>query len=89
MSKDNYINIFDVGASKIRFTVFDKNLNNIFSNNISISHDKEYIDYLEQIKQIVKNAEKKISTHIENIVLAIDTNELISINLSLKKKIRY
>ena len=86
MSKDNYINIFDVGASKIRFTVFDKNLNNIFSNNISISHDKEYIDYLEQIKQIVKNAEKKISTHIENIVLATDTNELISINLSLKKK---
>ena len=85
MSKDNYINIFDVGASKIRFTVFDKKLNNIFSNNISISHDKEYIDYLDQIKQIVKNAEKKISTHIENIVLATDTNELISINLSLKK----
>ena len=85
MSKDNYINIFDVGASKIRFTVFDKKLNNIFSNNISISHDKEYIDYLDQIKQIVKNAEKKISTHIENIVLATDTNELFSINLSLKK----
>ena len=56
MSKDNYINIFDVGASKIRFTVFDKKLNNIFSNNISISHDKEYIDYLDQIKQLVKNA---------------------------------
>ena len=37
------------------------------------------------INKIIKKAEKKISSHIEDIILILDTEELFTIDISLKK----
>ena len=86
MDKENYINIFDIGSSKIRFSVFDKNLNSIFSDNILKEKDSDIIDYSNKINKIIKKAEKKIFNHIEDVVIATDTKKLITIDISIKEK---
>ena len=86
MDKENYINIFDIGSSKIRFSVFDKNLNSIFSDNIYKEKDADIIDYSNKINKIIKKAEKKIFNHIEDVVIATDTKKLITIDISIKEK---
>ena len=86
MDKENYINIFDIGSSKIRFSVFDKNLNSIFSDNILKEKDSDIIDYSNKINKIIKKAEKKIFNHIEDVVIATDTKKLIAIDISIKEK---
>lgn len=86
MDKENYINIFDIGSSKIRFSVFDKNLNSIFSDNIYKEKDVDIIDYSNKINKIIKKAEKKIFNHIEDVVIATDTKKLITIDISIKEK---
>ena len=87
MDKENYINIFDIGSSKIRFSVFDKNLNSIFSDNIYKEKDADIIDYSNKINKIIKKAEKKIFNHIEDVVIATDTKKLITIDISIKKNL--
>ena len=88
MDNKNYINIIDFGSSKIRFSVFDKELNEKHNDNKSIKYENNYSQHLEEIKLIVKNAEKNISTHIEDLILTLDPEKLFTIDLTLKKKTR-
>ena len=87
MDNKNYINVIDFGSSKIRFSVFDKELNGKHSDNKSLEYENNYSQHLEEIKIIVKNAEKNISTHIEDLILTLDPENLFTIDLTLKKKI--
>ena len=38
------------------------------------------------IKKIIKSGEKKISNHIEEIILLFDSSNIFTIDISLKKK---
>ena len=87
MDNKNYINVIDFGSSKIRFSVFDKELNEKHNDNKSIKYENNYSQHLEEIKLIVKNAEKNISTHIEDLILTLDPEKLFTIDLTLKKKL--
>ena len=87
MDNKNNINVIDFGSSKIRFSVFDKELNEKHSDNKSIEYENNYSKHLDEIKLIVKNAEKNISTHIEDLILTLDPEKLFTIDLTLKKKL--
>jgi len=91
MNEKSLNTFIDFGSSKIRIGVFDKESSkNIFSSekdcisnfnekNFDISKSNEFINYL------IKSAEKKVDNHIKNINLMIDTTDMFSIDISLKK----
>ena len=87
MSKNNYFNILDFGSSKIRFSVFDHQLNETYSISKKIKLEENDLSHYKEVKNIIKKAEKNISSHIEDIILTLDTSELISIDISLKKNL--
>ena len=86
------LNVFvDFGSSKIRLGVY----NNETSKNIFVL-EKDCISNFslknfdiknssEIIKDLIKSAEKKITNHIKNINLMIDTPDMFSIDISIKK----
>ena len=73
--------------STIRFSVFDSYLNEKFSEVNIVSYDKEYKNHLDKIDLIIKKAEKKNSTHVNDIILIMDTSEVFTIDISLKKNL--
>ena len=85
MNENENINVIDFGSSKIRFAAFDKNLKEIFSKTQNVFLNDNYLKHFEEINNIVKNAEKKISSHIQDIILSLDSKDLFTIDLSLRK----
>ena len=87
MTKSNFFNIIDYGLSKIRIAIFDSNLNVCYSESIlkkSIDNSENNFDNL---KDIIRKAEKKISSHIEDIILILDSKKTLVIDVSLQKKL--
>jgi len=86
MNKENYISIIDFGSSTIRFSVFDSNLNEKFLESSNAILESDYSNHFKKINHIVKLAEKKISSHIQDIILTIDPNDLFTVAISIEKK---
>ena len=90
--KTNYNAVIDFGSSKIRIGILDnQNINenfylekdcksNLGIKKFDINQSKEII------YELIQKSEKKFGTHIENITLMIDTSDIFSIDLSIKKK---
>ncbi len=87
MNKINFFNVIDFGSSKIRFASFDKNLNEKFSDSINVYLNEKLQTHSEAINIIIKKAEKKLSNHIEDIVLVLDSEKLFTIDISLMKNL--
>ena len=87
MNKINFFNVIDFGSSKIRFASFDKNLNEKFSDSINVYLNEKLQTHFEAINIIIKKAEKKLSNHIEDIVLVLDSEKLFTIDISLMKNL--
>ena len=85
MSKDQFLNILDFGNSSIRFSIFDKKLDNYFSEIINLKNEKHNLNDFRLISELIKKGEKKISSHIENVILMIDSSDLLTIDLSYYK----
>ena len=85
MNKKNYFNIIDLGSSRVRLSVFDNKLNNIFSESKNLDFNRDEIDNFNNIQNLIKKAEKKISSHLDNIILLVDSNKLLNIQLSIQK----
>ena len=86
------LNVFiDFGSSKIRLGIFDKET----SKNIFITEKKCISNFSlknfdinesnEVVKNLIKSAEKNIDSHIKHINLMIDTPDMFSIDVSIKK----
>ena len=86
------LNVFiDFGSSKIRLGAYNKeNSKNIFTSesdcisNLSLKNF-DINNCNKTIKDLVRLAEKKIDKHIKNINLMIDTPDMFSIDISIKK----
>ena len=87
MNKNNYFNIIDFGSSKIRFGIFDINLDEKFSDSMNIYDNESLQSHFEVLGKIIKKAEKKFSYHIEDIILILDSLDLFVIDISLTKKL--
>mgnify|MGYP001468631762 CR=1 FL=1 len=86
MAKNNFFNVIDFGSSKIRLSVFNGEHKEIFSKSslLDSTNDNKY--YIDELKKIVKIAEKEISTYIEDVILIFDPNKIFIIEVSLNKK---
>ena len=84
---DNYYNVLDLGSSRLRFSVFDSKLNEKFSETKILRINDPNLNQFLEIKNIIKNAEKKIEAYIDDIILILDKKNLLCIDISLKKKL--
>ena len=91
MSDKNLSTFIDFGSSKIRLGLFNKETSkNIFVlekeciSNFSLTKFNTETSK-ETIKNLIKLAEKKIDKHIKSINLMIDTPDMFSLDVSLKK----
>ena len=87
MRKDNYSTIIDFGSSELRLGVFDDKFSKLFFQSKDISQKNNYEEYLKSINFLIREAENKISTHLENITVLYDTSKIFTIDLSIKKKL--
>ena len=87
MKKGYNYNILDLGSSKLRFSIFDDKSIQQYSEIKPLFNQNLYLNSNEQIVYLIKNAEKKISSHVQDIVLMFDTYHLISVDLSLSKNL--
>ena len=77
---------FDCGYSKIRAGVFtEDDKNDVIYNErkLSLSDPSSY----EDIQNIIASLEKKTNKYIDNINLMIDSYKMLSIGLSISKKL--
>ena len=81
MGIENYFHIIDLGNSNIRFSVFDSDFKKKFSENIYLNIEEEFIDTSNEIQNVIKKAEKNISSHIKDIILTLDSKEIFTINI--------
>ncbi len=87
MNNKDFLNIIDLGSSKIRLSVFDVNLKNKFSKSILVAQEKYKSNNHSELKKIIREAEKSISNHIQDIVIMLDSSEIFIIDISLKKNL--
>ena len=85
MNKQNFYNIIDLGKSKIRLSIFDTYQNNIFSESYETENKDIFLNNICQITDLIKKAEKKISSHIEDLLLILDSSKLLTIDISIDK----
>ena len=81
---NKFYSIVDFGSSKIRFSVFNSKLDEEYSQSVLLTNN--YKENFENIKKFIKNGERKISNHIEEIILLLDSSNIFSIDITLKKK---
>ena len=92
MNKKNFDIYLDLGASRIRAAVFEKNLNNqIFSleNNCLTPLKIDQIDLSttdKVLEKTIMDIEKKTGEYLNNINLMLDSPDTVSISLSVSKK---
>ena len=86
MSKDKYSSVIDFGSSELRLGVFNENQSKLYFNSKKIIQKNNYDEYLEKIKLLIRDAESKISTHLENLTVLYDSSDIFTIELSIKKK---
>ena len=87
MSKKDFFNIIDLGASKIRLSVYDKDFNEKYFKSRSIKLLSDNLNYFKALEDIIKDSEKKISSHIQDVILIVDPLELLTIEISLSKNL--
>ena len=87
MNKENFYTLIDIGSSKLRFSVFDSNLNEKFSKKNNINNNIDLSYKFDAINNIIKKAEKKISLHIKDVILIFDTVDIFTVDISLNKNL--
>ena len=87
MDKNFIFNVIDFGSSKIRFSTFDFEFNEKYGESKQVYFNESFQNHFETINKIIKNAEKKISLHVEDIILTLDSAKLFTIDISLDKNL--
>ena len=87
MEKNNLSTIIDFGSTNLRLGVFDEKLSNLFFKTKEVNQNDNFENYVKSINLIIREAEKKISTHLENITVLYDTPEICSVDICIKKKL--
>ena len=69
----------------LRLGVFDQSSERIYSSNITITEFDENKGFEKSLNQLIRDAEKKLSTHIVDVNILYDTSKFNFIDLSIKK----
>ena len=86
MNNKNFQTFFDCGSSKIRAGVFNKaNTNEVFYTKSEFFTDNLNLE--SEIKKIISSFEKDTNEYINNIDLMVDSSKMLSIGISISKKL--
>jgi len=85
MKKNNYFTIIDFGSTNFRLGVFSQDLQCIYSLSKEIYEKNNLNEHVKTINFLIREAEKNISSHLENIVVLHDSAKMSSIDLSIKR----
>ena len=81
----NLNTVIDFGSQNLRLGVFDQSSKIIYSSNIKISEPLESENLDKSLNKLIRDAEKKLSTHIVDVNVLYDTSEFNFIDISIKK----
>jgi len=86
MSKEKFETILDYGSSKLRIGTFEKDyIKNKFFLNEDLKNNLDKQNSSQKIHGMIKNLEKKLNTHLNEINLMIDTADFFSVDIGTKK----
>ena len=91
MSKEKFETVLDYGSSKLRIGIIDKNFpkKKFFLDQKIIDDSKidelNFENYGQKIYELIKKAEKKSNSYLNDINLMIDTENFFCIDIALKK----
>ena len=77
--------ILDLGSQSLRLGVFDQDSKNIYISKQKNINDINNTSYEKSLKILIRDAEKKLSSHIENVVILYDSPKFHSLDISIKK----
>ena len=86
MNKDNFETFFDCGFSKVRAGVFNQN-NKSKDFYAESEFLKDHFDLKLEIQKIIASFEKETNQYIDNVNLMIDSPKMLSVGISISKKI--
>ena len=81
---NDFETIIDFGSKNLRLGVFDLTSKNIYSSNQKIIDSSE-----QSLNILIKDAEKYLSKHIDNVVVLYDSPNFYSLDISIKKVFDY
>ena len=85
MNNENFQTFFDCGFSKIRAGVFNKSKDETFYAKSNFFTDSLNLEL--KIQKIISSLEKDTNEYINNINLMIDSSKMLSVGISLSKKL--
>ena len=81
----NLETVIDCGSTHLRLGVFDQSSERIYSSNATITEFDENKGFEKSLNQLIRDAEKKLSTHLVDVNILYDTSKFNFIDLSIKK----
>ena len=80
--------VIDFGSNNLRIGVFDSQSKSIYSSKVSLRDSLNNKDSNNYLNELIRDTERHLSIHLENIKVLYDSSKFYSIDLSIKKKIR-
>ena len=87
MTQTNFLTVIDYGSSEIRLGVFDEKKNQLFCQSKSLFNINNEDNKKTTLNNLIKSAEKEISTHIEEGIILYDSKNFFQVDLCIKKNI--
>ena len=81
----NLDTVIDFGSQNLRLGVYNQLSKIIYSSNVKITEVLEGKNIDKSLNNLIRNAEKKLSTHIVDVNVLYDTSEFNFIDISIKK----
>tara|TARA_Y100000816_G_scaffold288220_1_gene272386 strand:+ start:1289 stop:2428 length:1140 start_codon:yes stop_codon:yes gene_type:complete len=79
------ISVIDFGSQNLRIGIFDSQSKCIYSSIVKICNDKDSNNLEQSLKKLIKDAEKFLSIHLEDVVVLYDSSQFYFLDLSIRK----
>ncbi len=86
---NRYESVIDFGSKNIRLSIFDNNSKNIYSSKEVIIDNLNNLSLENSLNSLIRGAEKKLSTHIDDVIVLYDSPKYYSLDISIKKTFDY
>ena len=77
--------VIDFGSNNLRIGVFDSQLKSIYSSKVVMHESLDNKDLNNYLNKLIRDAERYLSTHLENVKVLYDSSKFKFIELSIKK----
>ena len=81
----NFETVIDLGSNNLRLGVFNQSSERIYSSNAINTEFHENEGFEKSLDHLIRDAEKKLSTHIVDVHVLYDTSKFNFVDLSIKK----